>query len=507
MLKPRLGAIAILAGLVLSPAASALSPPKIYWADRGADTIGTASADGTGVHENFIVGASLPEGIAVDGQHIYWVNLSGGTIGRANLDGQGVNERFITGVGSPQGIAVNSRHIYWTNEDTNGIAEANLDGTGVDLSFIRNATTPTGVAVDGHHIYWANNGNWTIGRANLDGTQMDQSFLTGVIGPDALAVDGQHIYWSGEGTIGEANLNGTGVNNSLFGGTANPSGVAVDGQRIYWGDFSASTISAAELNGPLINRSLVSVPNRGNPFGVAVSVPVAQVGPATPFASTPVGTLDGADIVTIGNTGQADLSIDALSLTGADPGDFPVSSNGCFAVISPGQSCQLTISFAPEAEGSRSATLEISSNDFANSPYDVPLSGTAVPRPGPSGASGPTGSPGPQDPGASAGTAGSAGTPGLPGAGGKLELMTCTVTRRHRHTISECRGRAVSGNVKFTSAAQANLTRGRRTYATGAGARLDRDTVELVLRELRPVRPGRYTLTLHRHRMTVMVVP
>jgi HYDIN/CFA65/VesB-like, Ig-like domain len=515
--------LAMLAWLAFCPAASAFSPPRIYWADRGADTIGTAGADGTAVHENFIVGATMPLDMAVDGQHIYWVNGGNGTIARANLDGEGVNERFIPGAASPEGIAVDSQHIYWTNVDTNTIGEANLDGTGVDQSFIRHATTPTGVAVDGRHVYWANDGNGTIGRANLDGTGIDQSFVTGVSGPAELAVDGQHIYWSGPTTIGEANLDGTGVNNSLVGAT-NPFGLALDGQRIYWTEVSASKISGAELNGPLINRSLVTVPNNGNPFGVAVSVPVAHVDPVNPFATTAQGTLSVPETVTISNTGQADLSIDALSLAGPDPGDFPVTSNGCLAPISPGQSCQLTIGFAPQTEGSRSATLEIASNDFANSPHDVPLSGTAVAPAGPSNPNGPTGSQGQQGTAAGTGTGGSTGgtggstggtggstvgtggTTGLPGASAKIELLTCTVVRRHRHAVRKCRGRAVSGDLRFTSGAQATLTRGRRTYAAGVGAQLDQDTIELVVRELRPVRPGPYTLTLHRRRITVDVV-
>jgi virginiamycin B lyase len=508
MLKRALGTIALLAGLAFSPTASAFSPPRIYWADRSADTIGMASADGTSVHENFIVGANLPEDIAVDGQHIYWVNEGSGTIGRANLDGQGVNERFISGAASPEGVTVDAQHIYWTNVDTDTIGEAKLDGTGVNQSFIRNATTPTGVAVDGRHIYWANDGDGTIGRANLDGTGTAQAFVTAV-GPVELAVDGQHIYWSGSGAIGEANLDGTGVNNSLIGGLGNAFGLALDGQRIYWGNVGASTISAAELNGPLSNRSLVAVPNRGTPFGVAVSPPIAQVGVANPFATTAEGTLAVPETVTISNSGQADLSVDGLTLAGPDPGDFPVISNDCLTAISPGQSCQLTIGFAPQAQGSRSATLEIASNDFANSPHDVPLSGTAVPPPAPSETTGPSGSQGP-GPGAGVATGiggSTGGTTGLPGASGKIELLTCTLVRRHRHAVSRCRGRAVAGEVKFTSGARAKLTRGRTTYATGVGAQLGQDTIELVVRELRPVGAGRYTLTLHRHRVTVEVLP
>lgn len=491
MAKAVLGLVATVAALALAPAAWGLNPPHIYWSDRAADTIGIANADGTGINDNFIGGANIPEDLSVDGQYIYWINTGNGTIGRASINGTGPKQNFITGASFPQGLAVNDSHIYWTNVDTNSIGAANLDGSGASQSFITGASSPSGVAVDSQHIYWSNSGNGTIGRANLDGTGVDQSFITGLSSLDDLAVDSQHIYWTGVSTLGEANLDGTAVKQSFITGADNAAGVAVDGQRIYWSNFSSGTVSAAELGGPLINRSLITVPVSGHPSGVAVSVPIAQVSPPTPFPSTPDGTLSQPETVTISNSGQADLSINSLSLAGSNASDYIISSNGCLGSVAPGQSCQLMIRFAPQAEGTRSAVVQIASNDFANSPDDVPLSGTggAVP-PGPVGGAG---SPGPT------------GSVGTQAQAAKIELLSCRKARHHRRIVTKCAGRVVSGSIKFTAATPATVRRGRAVYASGVGVQLGGGAMEFVLSVLRPLRDGRYVLVLGHRRMKITV--
>ena len=75
----------------------------LYWANLSASTIGRANADGTGVNQSFITGATVPYGVAVDSNFVYWTNINAGTIGRANLDGTGANQNFITGARRPGG--------------------------------------------------------------------------------------------------------------------------------------------------------------------------------------------------------------------------------------------------------------------------------------------------------------------------------------------------------------------------------------------------------------------
>jgi hypothetical protein len=404
-------------------------------------------------------------------------------------------------------VAVNGSHIYWANQNAGTIGVANLDGTGVNQSLITGASSPDGVAVDGQHIYWTNFGSGTIGVANLDGTGVNESLISGAVFPVGVAVDGRHIYWTNDtfpGTIGVANLDGTDVNESLITASGFPRGVAVDSQHVYWANGNASALGEANLDGSAVNESFV--PLALNASGVDVSVPVAQVTPASPsaFATTPQGTLSPSLTLTVSNGGQRNLSIAGLSFSGSDPADFLISSNGCLGSVAPGESCTLTVTFAPQAQGVRSATLQIASNDYADSPLSVPLSGTGDSLPaGSLGAQGPHGASGPQGATGTKGATGVTGAQGSEGSAGKIELITCkTVTKKikgHRRTTELCTGRLVSGKASFTTAAsdRATISRGRTVFAIGASVQLGGGRSVVLLDHPRVLRRGRYTLTLH----------
>jgi virginiamycin B lyase len=512
-----------LCGLVVGawPAVgTAFAVPHIYWSNRVVFTIGEASLDGTGVNQNFIGAGNGPQGLAVDGRHIYWPIVETGAIGVANLDGTGVNLNFITGANAPAGVAVDAQHVYWTNIGDNTIGVANLDGTGVNQSLISFADEPAEVAVDGRHIYWTNFGGNTIGEANKDGTAVNEFFITGVDSPGGVAVDGQHIYWTSVNgnTIGEANLDGTGVNQDFITGANAPDGLAVDGQHIYWTNSGDGTIGEANLDGTGVNQSFITgaIGQSGNP---AVSVPVAQVGSMVPppFANTPQGSLSAPLTVTLRNTGQRPLSLTGLSFAGADPSDFLVSTGSCLGNIDPGNSCQLQVYFSPQGQGARSATLQIATNGYANSPLGVQLAGTGA---GISLVQGPA-VPGPQGPVGPAGPPGPRGPAGARGAAGKVELITCktattTVTKKingKRRKVKvkrqKCTGKLVSGKVKFKirgAAARATISRKRTVYATGVRVSRTKRSSQLVVTDLLPLRRGRYTLTLQsRHGRRSMI--
>ncbi len=490
---------------------TALAVPQIYWASGSG--IGVANVDGTGVNPGFITGPE-PFAVAVDGQHIYWA--TSGTIGRANLDGTDPNPSFITGSQSVGGVAVDGQHIYWTDPATNSIGVANLDGTDVNQNFITGADLPIGVAVDGEQLYWANGDGNTIGRANLDGTGVNQNFITVTDTPVGIAVTGQHIYWTtaDRGTVADANLDGADVNESFITGPAGLSGVAVDDQHIYWTNTNANTIGEANLDGTGVNERLITGLSLGGLLSLpAVSVPVAQVSPVAPepFANTPQGSLSGPSTLTLTNTGQRALSLTGLSFAGADPSDFLVSTGTCLASVDPGNSCQLQLYFSPQGQGTRSATLQIATTDYANSPLQVPLSGAGAGvsvTPGPQGPAGPTGPAGPQGPTGATGPKGSAGAPG------KVELITCKTVnttvikkikgkrRKIRVKRQKCTGKLVSGKVKFTiggAAAHFTISRKRTIYATGVSVSNAMRGSELVVTDLRLLKRGRYTLTLQSH--------
>ena len=65
--------------------------------------------------------------------------------------------------------------------------------------------------------------------------------------------------------------------------------------------------------------------------------------------------------VQVTNSGTADLSLGTLAVTGPQAIEFTISANSCSgATVAPAGSCSTDITFDPEADGSRSATLTIS---------------------------------------------------------------------------------------------------------------------------------------------------
>ena len=226
----------------------------------------------------------------------------------------------------------------------------------------------------------------------------------------------------------------------------------------------------------------------------------AHVGPASlSYGTQPQSTVSAPKTITITNSGFAPLLVTGLTFGGASPQDYLVSFNGCLGPIAPAASCTVGVSFAPQAQGASTASLQIASSDPA-SPATVALSGTGGPLPqGPPGTTGATGQ------------RGAPGQRGAQGPAGRIELVQChTVTKTvtshgHKHKVKhqKCSAKLVSGTVKFTTSptsVAAAISRGRITYATGRAISLGAGRWQLALTHwIHQLRPGRYTLTLRIH--------
>jgi hypothetical protein len=203
-------------------------------------------------------------------------------------------------------------------------------------------------------------------------------------------------------------------------------------------------------------------------------VPVATISPASPppFASTPQQSVSGPLTLTPTNSGERSLAISGLSFAGADGGDFLVGADTCIGAIAPRLSCQLRVYFAPEGQGQRTATLLITSNDYANSPLHIALSGTGtVPQqgpPGPTGPQGPQGPPtGPQGTGGRPDRKDPPARPGRPApqalparsSAGTPRRPSCSARSSSRPVATRSRKRA--RDVRYS------ITRRHRTYAHG----------------------------------------
>jgi hypothetical protein len=111
-----------------------------------------------------------------------------------------------------------------------------------------------------------------------------------------------------------------------------------------------------------------------------VSLATATLLPATlSFGSVTVGTTSSAKTSTLTDTSTTvALNISSITLTGANPGDFKITSASTCpnpGTINPLATCKVTVTFTPTATGSRSATLTVNDNTSAGS-QTVSLTGT-----------------------------------------------------------------------------------------------------------------------------------
>ena len=134
--------------------------------------------------------------------------------------------------------------------------------------------------------------------------------------------------------------------------------------------------------------NLYGTTQQGGTYGYGMAFQLTPTpGPgATPsaftldFGSVPVGTQSSALSVVITNTGTADLTFGpgAVTLSGANAGDYAISSDTCSgATITPNSTCTVGAVFTPSLTGTETAALMFADN-AASSPQTVSLTGTGA---------------------------------------------------------------------------------------------------------------------------------
>lgn len=108
-----------------------------------------------------------------------------------------------------------------------------------------------------------------------------------------------------------------------------------------------------------------------------INGPIASVAPtALVFGNQLIHTASAEQTVTLSNNGSSDLTVSAITFSGANLGDFAQTS-AC-GTVAPGGSCIINVTFTPAGMGARTASLTVSTNDPVNPTLTVSLSGTGV---------------------------------------------------------------------------------------------------------------------------------
>lgn len=235
-----------------------------------------------------------------------------------------------------------------------------------------------------------------------------------VLGPaGANLLDGKAVLSFGTANIGSPIAKSITIRNS---GTADLTGLAVTRGGTNAADFALGSLGATSLApgasttftvtfmptaAGALSAALQIVSNDAdeNPFdialgGTAVIPPMPEI-----VVEEPAGTnlVDGAVVlsfgsanigapvaktVTIRNTGTANLTGLAVTSGGTNAADFALGGLGSTS-LAPGARTTFTVTFTPAAAGTRSAKIQISSNDTDENPFDIALNGTGVVPPTP----------------------------------------------------------------------------------------------------------------------------
>jgi hypothetical protein len=130
-----------------------------------------------------------------------------------------------------------------------------------------------------------------------------------------------------------------------------------------------STVTVTGTSGSLTQMTTLSLTVTASGGGAVVTL--------TPTSLVFGNIVVGASLtkpVTVKNTGTATLNITSIAPSGSG---YSIFSNTCGATLGVGKSCIVKVKFAPTALGASAGNLTLTDN-AANSPQTVPLSGTGV---------------------------------------------------------------------------------------------------------------------------------
>ena len=123
----------------------------------------------------------------------------------------------------------------------------------------------------------------------------------------------------------------------------------------------------------------------GGGGGGTTTAPAVGLAPTSlTFTSESVGTTSTAQSVTLTNSGNASLAITTVKIGGTNASDFSKTDTCTNATVAASATCAISVTFAPTAAGSRTASISIADN-ASGSPQSVSLTGTATSQPTPPG--------------------------------------------------------------------------------------------------------------------------
>ena len=157
-----------------------------------------------------------------------------------------------------------------------------------------------------------------------------------------------------------------------------------DNLAVGWAKPGESTSAPSEvIPGSVLSPFNVTAGPEINVLGNGTTIIDGDTTPSgsdhTDFGSTDVPNGTVTRTFTIQNLGTESLTVNPVTLSGANAADFSVIVQPASAVAAGGNT-SFQVRFNPSAVGTRNATLSVGNNDANENPYDFALLGTGVTR-------------------------------------------------------------------------------------------------------------------------------
>ncbi|HUE03259.1 MAG TPA: Ig-like domain repeat protein, partial [Bryobacteraceae bacterium] len=348
-----------------------------------------------------VTGINGALGVAVDAAgDLFVADFVGGVLLKLPAGG-GAQTTVASGLSNPDGVAVDGvGNVYVAEAGANRVTE--LLAAGGTVTYASGLSNPNGLAVDGAgDLFIAVHSGGAVVEVPAGGGA-PATIASGLSAPGAVAVDpAGNVYFSDSGKVYKVPAGG-GSPAEIIGGLNDVEGLAVDAAgNIFIGIAGAgNVIEVAAGSGAqtTLARGLyypggVALDGAGDVFIASGSTQVLEVqrsqAPSLSFASTNVSSTssDSPQSVTIQNIGNQPLGAVSPGLAVTGPNFVKVAGSGTPAdctssfALTPGASCNISISFEPQTAGPLTSTAVFTDNALNASPpasQSIALTGSAT---------------------------------------------------------------------------------------------------------------------------------
>lgn len=395
------------------PNAVAITPDGkfAYVVNRGSNDTSVIDTDPLSGTYNTVVDTvnvgTLPFAAAVtpDGAFLYVANYLDNTVSVIDTASNTVMGAAISVGSGPTGIAItpDGKFAYVTNEGSNDASVIDTTSKTVVVPSIPVGSLPEAIAAtpDGKFAYVANLGSNDVSVIDTDPSSGTYNTVVATVIPPgfppialALTPDGKSAYVVNVATnnvsvIDTDPLSGTyhTVTATVGVGTG-PLGVAItpDSKFAYVTNGNDGTVSVIDTTSNTVPGAAITVGNF--PAGLAITPSLGPDIDVAPLAYD-FGQVDAftssETIVTVSNTGAADLTLTEISLSGDSSYSLPMPeslpSEGTPVVLAPSETLDVTVEFFPTSvcDGcSFNATLSVKSDDPDEPNVTVSLVGNGL---------------------------------------------------------------------------------------------------------------------------------